>query len=84
MTAGSRLHILNLTIKLSNPRQEKVSGCGSVSRAVASNAKGPRFESSHQQTLISDIYLFNINGIKMTKIVKKRPGMAQFFVKKSQ
>ena len=26
-------------------------GCGSVGRAVASNTRGPRFESSHQQIL---------------------------------
>ena len=25
------------------------SGCGSVGRAVASNPRGPRFESSHRQ-----------------------------------
>ena len=31
------------------------SGCGSVGRAVASNARGLRFESSHRQTFISDI-----------------------------
>ena len=32
------------------------SGCGSVGRAVASNARGPRFESSHWQTFILNIY----------------------------
>ena len=46
------------------------SGCGSVGRAVASDARGLRFESSHRQTFISDIYLF-----EKTKIKKKRPGM---------
>ena len=29
------------------------SGCGSVGRAVASDTRGPRFESSHQQKFIS-------------------------------
>ena len=28
------------------------SGCGSVGRAVASDTRGPRFESSHQQKFI--------------------------------
>ena len=32
------------------------SGGGSVGRAVASNSRGPRFESSHQQKFISNIY----------------------------
>ena len=31
------------------------SGCGLVGRAVASNSRGPRFESSHRQTFILDI-----------------------------
>ena len=46
------------------------SGRDSVGKAVASNARGLRFESSHRQTFISDIYLF-----EKTKIKKKRPGM---------
>ena len=33
------------------------SGCGSVCRAIASDARGPRFVSSHRQTFISDISL---------------------------
>ena len=32
------------------------SGCGSVGRAVASNSRGPRFESSHRQKFILNIY----------------------------
>ena len=32
------------------------SGGGSVGRAVASDSRGPRFESSHQQKFISNIY----------------------------
>ena len=51
-------------------------GCGSVGRAVTFDARGPRFESSHRQTFISDIYLFTVNCIEKTKIKKKRPGMA--------
>ena len=36
-------------------------GCGSVGRAVASDARGPQFKSSLRQTFISDIYLFTVN-----------------------
>ena len=45
-----------------------VSGCGSVGRAVASDARGPQFKSSYWQTFISDIYLFTVNSIEKTKI----------------
>ena len=54
------------------------SGCGSVGRAVASDTRGPRFESSHQQKFI---YKLNICYcqlcIEKTTIQKKRPGMAK-------
>ena len=46
-----------------------------MGRAVASDTRGPRFESSHWQ-LLSDIYLFTVNCIEKTKIKKKRPRMA--------
>ena len=32
------------------------SGCGSVGRAVASDSRGPQFESSQQQKFILNIY----------------------------
>ena len=48
------------------------SGGGSVGRAVTSNARGPRFESSHRQSFLLDIYLFTIKYIEKTKIKKKR------------
>ena len=35
---------------------EKGQWCGSVGRAIASNSRGPQFESSHQQTFILNIY----------------------------
>ena len=35
------------------------SGGGSVGRAVASEAKGPRFESSYRQIILSDICLLS-------------------------
>ena len=51
------------------------SGCGSVGRAVASDTRDPRFESSHRQIYI---YILNICllCIEKMKIKKKRPGMA--------
>ena len=35
------------------------SGCGSVGRAVASNTRGPQFESSHRQEFIMNIFIVN-------------------------
>ena len=37
------------------------SGCGSVGRAVTSNSRGPRFESSHQQQFIYIEHVFTVN-----------------------
>ena len=40
------------------------SGCGSVGRAVASNARGPRFESSHwQKNYLYIEHLFTVNCV---------------------
>ena len=36
------------------------SGCGSVGGAVASNTRGPRFESSHPQNLLSNCILSTV------------------------
>ena len=42
------------------------SGCGSVGRVVASDTKGPQFESSYRQKFIFNIYLlFIINCIEI-------------------
>ena len=49
-------------------------GCGSVSRAVASNSRGPWFESSHWQK-------FTINRIEKTKINKKEARNGPFLKK---
>ena len=54
--------------------QNKLWWLWSVGRAVASNFRGPRFESSHWQK-----YIFNIYCIEKTKIKKKMPRMANFF-----
>ena len=37
-------------------RYKDGSGCGFVGRAAASNARGPRFESSHQQKKLFNVY----------------------------
>ena len=39
------------------------SGCGSVGRAVASNTRGPRFESSHRQKFINIEHLYTVNCV---------------------
>ena len=44
-------------ISSTTSKSEEGSGCGSVGRAVASNTKGLRFESSHRQKFK---YLLNI------------------------
>ena len=48
------------------------SGCGSVARAVASDTRDARFESSRRQTFIE--YLFTVNCLEKTKIKKKDAG----------
>ena len=53
------------------------SGCGSVGRAAASDTRGPRFESSHWQTLLWK-FSFTVNCIEKMKIKKDSPGMAHF------
>ena len=58
---------------------KKGSGCGSVGRAVASNTRGLRFESSHWETLISDISFVYCQMYWKDEIKKKRPGMAHFY-----
>ena len=39
------------------------SGCGSVGRAVASDTRRPRFESSHRQKIIHIEHLFTVNCV---------------------
>ena len=51
------------------------SGCGSVGRAVASDNTGPRFESSHKQSLY---YLYSVNCIEKTKIDENEAGNRSF------
>ena len=56
--------------------------CGAVGRAVTSNSRGLRFESSHQQDFIMNI--FTINCWKDENKEKKRPVMAHFLFKKQK
>ena len=49
------------------------SGCGSVGRAVASDTRCPRFESSHRQKFINVKHLYTVNCVlKRPKIKRKR------------
>ena len=52
------------------------SGCGSVGKAVASDTRGLRFESSHPQNLYWT--LITVNCIEKTKIKKKEAGNSPF------
>ena len=72
--------VLGSTVFISTKMQWKLgSGCGSVGWAVASNSKGPQFESSHLQTFILNIYC---QLCEKTKI-KKRGREWPTFIKKS-
>ena len=71
---GGQATYLTLPSKLSRP----CNGCGAICRAVASDTRDPRFESSHRQNL----YLFNLS--EKTEMKKKRPGMTHFFKKTIQ
>ena len=52
-------------------------GCGSVGRAVASDTRGPRFESSHRQKFINIEHLYTVNCV-----LKKRGREWPIFLKK--
>ena len=70
-------------IIIDNKWETMGSGCGSVGRAVVSDARGPQFKSSHQPNLYwTFIYLFTINCIEKTKINKEAGNGPLFFKKK--
>ena len=46
-----------------NKDSSQGSGCGSVGKAVASDTRGPWFESSRRQKFICDEYLFPVNCV---------------------
>ena len=71
-------------IIIDNKWETMGSGCGSVGRAVVSDARGPQFKSSHQPNLYwTFIYLFTINCIEKTKI-NKEAGNGPLFFKKNE
>ena len=53
-------------------------GCGLVGSAVASDTRGPQFQSSHWQNLY---LMFSVNCIKKTKIKNKEAENGPFFKK---
>ena len=55
------------------------SGCDAVGRAVASNTRGPRFESSHQQLLLN-IYLL-LTVCRKDENKEKEAGNIPFYKK---
>ena len=58
------------------------SASGSVGRAVASDTRGPRYESSHQRNLYRTfVYLFTFNCIEKPKINEKRGRKCHIFLK---
>ena len=57
----------------------KVSGGGSVGKAVASDTRGLRFKSQHRQSFYW--IMLTVNCIEKTKIKKKRPVVAHFLKK---
>ena len=74
--------LINRKCRLGKVRICLGSGCGLVGRVVASDTRGPRFESSHRQNLCwTFVYLFTINCIEKTKI-KKEAGNGTLFKKR--
>ena len=69
--------------KLNRKKRSKGSSCGSVGRAVASDSRGPRFESSHRQNIYIE-HLFTVNCIEKTKITEKEAGIGPLFKKRSR
>ena len=56
------------------------SGCGLAGRAIASNSRGPKFESKHRQNIYWTF--FTVNCIERTKIKIKEAVNGQLFLKK--
>ena len=71
-----RFRIPNSTTLLFDLYSKHYCGCGSVGKAVASNSRGPWFESRHRQKINEHSLLST--ALKRRKIKKKRPGIAPF------
>ena len=77
-------HQLTKAKSIERTQRKNASGCGSVGRAVASDTRGPQFESSHRQkNYLYRTFVYCQLCFEKTKIEKKRPGMAHFFLKKN-
>ena len=66
--------------KFLNIKFAHISGCGVVGRGVASDTRGPGFESSHQQLLLN-IYLL-LTVCRKDENKEKEAGNGPFFLKK--
>ena len=60
LPATIKILALKLTVKILSFGQWL---CGSVGRVVASNTRGPLFESSHQQKFIYIEHMFTVNCV---------------------
>ena len=62
-----------------NKKRLMGSGDGSVGKAVASDTRGPQFESQHRKVFIEYCLLSTVNCIEKMKIKKKWTGVAHIF-----
>ena len=67
---GSTIFTLKLLLKRMKLNRNKCSDCGSVGRA--SDSRGPRFESSHRQSLSSTFTVKNRNRVRGRRIFFKK------------
>ena len=58
--------------------------CGSVGRVVASDTRGPGFESGHWQKIINIEHLFTVNWVLKSQKYKKEAGNGLIFLKKEK
>ena len=65
-------------VRVGGKRRVRLVRCGSVGRVIASDARGPRFESSHRQNFTMNI--FTVNCWKTTT-KKKRGREGPFLIK---
>ena len=77
VTAMSLVFVLVLRFCLCKKIKHMGSGCGAVGRAVASDTRGPGFESSHRQLLLN-IYLL-LAVCRKDENKEKEAGNGPFF-----
>ena len=76
------IRLTAMLIRLTTTIMTSGSGCGAVGRAVASDTRGPRFESSHWQLLLN-IYLL-LTVCRKDKNKEKEAGNGPFLKKQQQ